>query len=229
MNAKRNVLSALLRAYAEEGYGVTVGLNPFRESRHGSFALSAKLEPLELLPKYKDEYFVSIFPVGPSSSSELAIYRKKFDRYIKIQGSIWGKAKLLLNKSSLVKGIKGNSREFRTDKDSRSRIEKTRPSYFVTGGGISIEEIYFFENILNSYEAKREFLVGLGAGWSTIAIGLINPSAQIYGIDNLSEGKDAREGLALADRIAKKLSIKLKIHSESSPEDVPGFFEGIGE
>ena len=86
---------------------------------------------------------------------------------------------------------------------------------------VALDEVYFFETMLNSFGPKRVFLVGIAAGWSTIALGLITPSAMLYGIDNCTEGTQAREGLELTKRIAKKLNISLTVHVGTSPDDVP--------
>lgn len=150
-----SILPQLLSAYSEEGYEVSVGLNPYRESANGCFGL--------------------------------------------------------LVESNLVKKL----------------TQAVVLPRFITGGGIAIDEIYVFENILRIFKPKREFLIGIAAGWSTIALGLINPSAYLYGIDNCTEGIDSKKGLELTQRIAEKFNLNLKICVGSSPEDVPSFLGKI--
>jgi len=112
----------------------------------------------------------------------------------------------------------------------KQNIVDDRPQLAVlsTWGGIAIDEIYFFENVLREFKPKREFLIGIAGGWSTIAFGLINAEASLYGIDNCSEGTEATEGLALTQKIAKKLNINLTICIGASPDDVPQFLERVG-
>lgn len=147
----KSILPQLLSAYSEEGYEVSVGLNPDRESANGCFGflvesdLVSKLTKPDILPR------------------------------------------------------------------------------FLTGGGIGLSEIYLLENVLRIFQPKREFLIGIAAGWSTIALGLINPSAYLYGIDNCTEGIDSQNGLELTKRIAEKFNLNLKICVGCSPEDVPSF------
>lgn len=223
-----SVLVKLLKAYKEEGYEISVGLNPFRESRHGAFAILAKLDSFESLPKISDDYFASIYPVGPSSSSQTASAQEVQDE--RNQTFVWRRAGISLKKFALVRTVYRKIKPFQ-EKDHlpSSASEPSRPSYLSTGGGISLQEIYFFETLLKAFRPKTDFLIGIGSGWSTIAFGLINPSAALYGIDNLSEGTQAREGLELTQRIAQKLSLDLTFHVGSSPDDVPEFLDSVGE
>lgn len=58
-------------------------------------------------------------------------------------------------------------------------------------------------------------------------MGLITPTAELYGIDNCSEGACAAEGFVLTEKIAKKLNINLEIHRGSSPKDVPCILDHV--
>lgn len=58
------------------------------------------------------------------------------------------------------------------------------------GGGIVIDEIYLFENVLRIFKFKCEFLIGIVVGWFIIVLGLINFLVYLYGIDNCIEGID---------------------------------------
>lgn len=147
----KNILVNLLEVYAEEGYQVRVGLNPWRESN-------------------RDASFAALYHSN-NSNQELQILS--------------------------------------------------------TGGGISIDEIYFFENLLREFNPKKVFSVGIASGWSTIAFGLICPNAKLYGIDNLSEGYQAEVGLELTHKIARKLNFNLITSIGSSPNDIPSFMESI--
>ncbi len=91
---------------------------------------------------------------------------------------------------------------------------------FHTGGGISIQEIYFFENLATHCDPERIFIIGNAFGWSTIALSMIFPKAKVVAIDNVSEGSDAGEGWRLTKKIAKKLKLNCDVIFASSPENV---------
>lgn len=151
------VLPTLINAYLEEGYAISVGLNPWREAPSGSFAILLPSQMAETLDK------------------------------------------------------------------------PTVPDFLWTGGGIALDEIYFFETVLGALKPRTGFLIGVAAGWSTIALGLIAPEATLFALDNCSEGLHARTGLDLAGRIATKLGLSLVICEGSSPEDVPELFEQVAD
>jgi predicted O-methyltransferase YrrM len=69
--------------------------------------------------------------------------------------------------------------------------------------------------------------LGVAAGWSTIAMGLINPNSKLYAIDNCSEGQEAEKGIRITNKIAKKLNLDLSIFIGSSPNDVPKFLNNV--
>lgn len=201
-SAQRNILVTLLRAYTEEGYAVSVELNQLRESPWGPFA-----------------WIVPV--VGLSTSAQTVSDQEIQDDFV------WRRAKVFLGKFALVRMAYRKIKPFLERDLPRSTSEPSSPWYPNAGLGISLLEIYFFENVLKAFKPKQMFLIGVAAGWSTIAFGLINPSATLYGIDNLS-GAQSEEGLDLTKRIAQKLSINLTIRVGSSPDDVPGFLDGVG-
>ncbi|RJR27577.1 class I SAM-dependent methyltransferase [candidate division WWE3 bacterium] len=206
-----SVLVKLLNAYKEEGYEVSEGLNPLspgwlKESPNGPFAWLVKSSIIRSL---------SVSPDTDYSVYEM--YLKKDGKVEKISSE----KKLIIIIKKIIDKIKLKYRNV--------SIQPIKAPYLHTGGGISLQEIYFFENLLKAFRPKTDFLIGIGSGWSTIAFGLINPSAALYGIDNLSEGTQAREGLGMTQRIAQKLSINLTICVGSSPDDVPEFLDSVGE
>ncbi|MCL1470561.1 class I SAM-dependent methyltransferase [Argonema antarcticum] len=212
-----NVLVKLLKAYAEEGYTVRVGLNPWRENPGGPFAsliLSDSLNQLEKLPD--SHYAAKSLPLPYISEYE----GREFAFLFKAIKAVLKKNHFLLELYKII--------AIRDSKKSKGGREE-EVQYLSTGGGIAIDEIYFFENVLKQLQPKKGFLIGIAAGWSTIALGLINPSISLYGIDNLTEGGQAKEGLDLTRKIAKKLNIDLKIHIGSSPQDVPQFLGELVE
>lgn len=199
-----NILVTLLRVYAEEGYAVSVGLNQLRECPNGPFAL--------------------VVPVaGLSGSHETVNGPKMKDDFV------WRRVKVFLGRFPRATMVLRKIIPFWEENLSPSTYETSIHWYPLSGLGISLLEIYFFENVLKVFEPKRIFLIGIAAGWSTIAFGLINPSAVLYGIDNLSGGAQAEQGLELTKRIAKKLSMNLIIRVGSSPDDVPEFLNSVRE
>lgn len=219
-------LAKLIKAYKEEGYEISVGLNPLREGENGylnycGFAYTIESDSIDKSAKIADDYYV-----GPT--------RTKTDNSIQYAQNIdlQEKVKRQLKKVSILNKIYNITKtsifdRFNTSREITSQNIK-HPNYIYTGGGICIDEIYFLENILVSLNPKRGFLIGIAAGWSTIAIGLISPSTLLYGIDNLTEGSQAELGFQLTQRIAKNLDINLSICIGSSPQDVSPFLEGIG-
>lgn len=142
MSKRQSTLTSLIQAYFEEGYEVSVGVNPYREN-------------------------------GPYSS-------------------------------------------FATFYDINNR-------HPVTGAGIAIDEIYFFETLLSRLRPKNIYTIGVAMGWSLIAMGLICPDAVLWGIDNCTEGSqaDSRTGVELAKSIGQKLGLDMHITIGTSPYDIP--------
>jgi hypothetical protein len=103
----------------------------------------------------------------------------------------------------------------------------TKLPFFSTGGGIAVDEINFLRDILQQFNPDIEYFIGIAAGWSTNALGLINSSAKLYGIDNCSEGNEGKQALELALRIANKLKINFNAYVGVSPQDVPKSLEKV--
>jgi predicted O-methyltransferase YrrM len=95
---------------------------------------------------------------------------------------------------------------------------------FPFGGGISIQEIYFFEQMAKIFSPKRVFIIGNSFGWSTVALSLIFVQAMVVAIDNVSEGI-AQQGLDLTNSIANELGLNAKALKASSPDDVGSLIE----
>src|SRR5579863_9994255 len=59
-----------------------------------------------------------------------------------------------------------------------------RDGVSVTNGlGIALQEIYFFECLFSRFRPRTLFAIGNSMGWSTLALGLLNPQARILAID----------------------------------------------
>ena len=51
------------------------------------------------------------------------------------------------------------------------------------GLGISLQEIYFLECLFARYRPAHLFAIGNAMGWSTLALGLLNPQGKVLAID----------------------------------------------
>ena len=92
---------------------------------------------------------------------------------------------------------------------------------FSTGGGIHILEILLLEAVSRDFQPKNIFIIGNAFGWSTFALALANPSAQIVAIDALVEGNDALYAHNLCQKIIEDEGFEnVKILHASSPQDV---------
>jgi len=202
-----NFIVNLLKAYKDEGYEISVGLNPLNGSTNGHFAYLVNLSDVEKATGGSDidydEY--KKFIISKNASDE----KKNIHSFI---------LNILTKLLSIIPATR-NSQEEKFENQS----------YFFTGGGISYEELFFFEMLLNSFKPRNEFLIGIASGWSTIALGLISAEAKLWGMDNCTEGSDAFEGLQLTEKIAKNLKLNLSIYRGSSPEEIPIFLNGVGK
>ncbi|HEX5318903.1 MAG TPA: class I SAM-dependent methyltransferase [Stellaceae bacterium] len=91
----------------------------------------------------------------------------------------------------------------------------------VTNGlGIAMQEIYFFECLFARFRPERLFAIGNAAGWSTLALALLNPTAQIVAID-AGFDRNALDGIAFTNRIAAEEALAARVVEGKSPGDVP--------
>jgi len=88
------------------------------------------------------------------------------------------------------------------------------------GLGIALQEIYFLECLFARFRPKQLFAIGNAAGWSTLALALLNPEARIAAID-AGFDRYALEGIALTNRIAAEEGLPARVLEGRSPEDVP--------
>jgi hypothetical protein len=89
-----------------------------------------------------------------------------------------------------------------------------------TGGGISLQEVYFLENLFSVYRPKRLFVIGNAFGWSTVLLGLLNKEAKIVAIDAGVEGSSNDHGTELTNRILREEGLPAKVIVATSPGDV---------
>ena len=95
-------------------------------------------------------------------------------------------------------------------KDGRSYTE---------GLGIAAQEIYFLECLVEAARPRRIFVIGNSTGWSSIALALMTPSAQVVAMDGCFDGNSA-EGLDFTNRVAAEQGLSLKALRGVSPQDI---------
>ncbi len=90
---------------------------------------------------------------------------------------------------------------------------------YTEGLGISSKEVYFLECLFDGYRPERAFIIGNSFGWSTLAIGLLNPKATVVAMD---AGFDANslEGIEMTNRLVAKSGLNTRAVKGVSPEDV---------
>jgi hypothetical protein len=88
------------------------------------------------------------------------------------------------------------------------------------GGGLSLQELYFFECLAKAFDPRNIFVIGNAFGWSTIALSLIFPRARVVAIDNATEGAEANRGLDLTNEIAAAEGLNCRVILAESPGDV---------
>jgi len=89
-----------------------------------------------------------------------------------------------------------------------------------TGGGVAVQEIYFFETLFEEYHPKRIFVIGNAFGWSTLLLALLNPAARVVALDCGIEGAWAKAGIDLTNRIAAAEGLPARVVFGTSPQDV---------
>ena len=89
-----------------------------------------------------------------------------------------------------------------------------------TGLGMSPLEISVMDTICKHHQPTNIFIIGNAFGWSTLALALSNPKANIVAIDALTEGDDARAGFDLTKKIAQEEGLNIHVIEGFSPQDV---------
>ncbi|HBC08352.1 MAG TPA: hypothetical protein DC046_12350 [Rhodospirillaceae bacterium] len=92
---------------------------------------------------------------------------------------------------------------------------------FSNGLGISMKEIYFLECLFEEFRPRNAFVIGNSFGWSTLAIGLLNPDARVLAID-AGFDENSLEGLDVTNRLGGALGLNVVAVQAVSPEGVDG-------
>lgn len=94
-----------------------------------------------------------------------------------------------------------------------------------TGLGISDADIQVFEQLSKTFAPTSIFGVGNGFGWSTMAMALLWPTADICVLDACIEGKDSLIGIELTRRLLYLHTVlgvpDMRVMLGFSPQDVP--------
>lgn len=90
---------------------------------------------------------------------------------------------------------------------------------FSNGLGISMKEIYFFECLFEEFRPRNAFVIGNSFGWSTLAIGLLNPEARVLAID-AGFDENSLEGLQITNRLGESLGLNVTAVQAVSPKGV---------
>jgi len=85
--------------------------------------------------------------------------------------------------------------------------------------GIAFAEIAFFEALCERAQPRSIFIVGNAFGWSTLALGLINPNAKVVAIDHCPTPAQTL-GLQLTNALAKLAGLDARALKGESPNDV---------
>lgn len=86
-------------------------------------------------------------------------------------------------------------------------------------GGISLPEIAFFEALFEHYHPQNILIIGNSLGWSTLALGLINPASSIVAID-LCPREAERRGIEITNMLGKYLGADVLAVEGRSPDAI---------
>jgi hypothetical protein len=89
------------------------------------------------------------------------------------------------------------------------------------GLGIAMQEVYFLECLFARLRPRSVFIIGNSAGWSSLALALLNPQARCVAID-AGFDRNALEGLDFTNRVAAEERLDLRAVKAVSPEGVAG-------
>jgi hypothetical protein len=88
------------------------------------------------------------------------------------------------------------------------------------GLGIGLQEIYFLECLFARFRPHRLFVIGNALGWSSLALGLLNPQGRVLAID-AGLDRSAAWGIELTNSLARAHDLPVLAITGRSPDDVP--------
>ncbi|HTW51448.1 MAG TPA: class I SAM-dependent methyltransferase [Stellaceae bacterium] len=87
------------------------------------------------------------------------------------------------------------------------------------GLGIALQEVYLLECLFARFRPRSVFVIGNSLGWSTLAIALTNPEAQVLAID-AGLDRHSRVGIDFTNRVAAEERLTVSAAFGKSPDDV---------
>lgn len=87
------------------------------------------------------------------------------------------------------------------------------------GLGIALQEVYLLECLFARFRPRSVFVIGNSLGWSTLAIALANPDAQVLAID-AGFDRYSRHGIDFTNRVAAEERLTVSTALGKSPDDV---------
>lgn len=90
-----------------------------------------------------------------------------------------------------------------------------------SGAGVSPIEVMLLSSVGRAMSPKRILIIGNAFGWSTLALGLACPAANVVAMDALVEGSEAKKGFDLTHAIIKGEGLNnISVVQGVSPNDV---------
>ncbi len=89
------------------------------------------------------------------------------------------------------------------------------------GLGIALQELYFLECLFAGFRPRHLFVIGNALGWSSLALGLLQPRGRVLAIDAGTD-RNAAWGIELTNSLAQEHGLPVLAVAGRSPEDVPG-------
>ncbi len=87
------------------------------------------------------------------------------------------------------------------------------------GGGLHMTELYMLESLAEALSPQRIFVIGNAFGWSTLALSMCFPKAEVVAIDSdLVEG--GNRGVDFVNDVAANEGLNAKAVVATSPQDV---------
>jgi predicted O-methyltransferase YrrM len=87
------------------------------------------------------------------------------------------------------------------------------------GLGIALQEIYFLECLFARFQPRSLFAIGNSLGWSTLALGLLNPGGSVLAID-AGLDRHSQAGITFTNRVAQQEGVRARVVAGTSPQDV---------
>jgi predicted O-methyltransferase YrrM len=95
------------------------------------------------------------------------------------------------------------------------------------GLGIAMQEVYFLECLFERFHPRTVFAIGNSAGWSSLALALLNPQARCVAID-AGFDRNALAGIDFTNGVAAEEGLNLTVVKAMSPDGVAAVVRDAG-